>query len=211
MMITNTLIWAFLPLQVFLLLAIAISYYPQGIWGDQELLLLLHQTANPILDQLAIQVTKLGIYGGTLPIIVLLAGILTYFKKWRSLLYLTVTGLGSITLTYRTKSFFARPRPHLWEGFYTTFSPAFPSGHALSSMILAMILITLTWGTRWQFLSLIAGLIFVVLIAWTRLYLGVHYPSDILGGWSLAIAWSLLIQGIILGLTQNRDTILKNE
>lgn len=210
-MITNTLIWAFFPLQVFLLLAIAISYYPQGIFGDQDLLLLLHQTANPILDQVASQATKLGIYGGTFPILVLLAGILTYFKKWRSLLYLTITALGSIALNYGTKSFFARPRPHLWDSFYTAISPAFPSGHALSSMILAMILMTLVWGTRWQFFSFIVSVIFVVLIAWTRLYLGVHYPSDILGGWSLAIAWSLLVQGIILGLTKNRNTILKNQ
>ena len=59
--------------------------------------------------------------------------------------------------------------------------------------MLGMILVLLSWGSRWQPLTVIVSLIFVLTIAWTRLYLGVHYPSDILGGWCLAIAWSLAV------------------
>jgi membrane-associated phospholipid phosphatase len=197
-MITNLLILAFLPLQIFLLLAILVSAAPQGFWLEHFILLSLHQTANPLLDSFAQSVTTLGIYGGTLPIIVLVSGILTYQKKWRSLLYVMITALGSIGLSYGTKYAFDRLRPHLWESIYTATSPAFPSGHALSSMMLAMVIVILTWETPWRWLTFFLSAIFVLLIAWTRLYLGVHYPSDILGGWSLAIAWCLFAKSLVI-------------
>jgi undecaprenyl-diphosphatase len=78
-------------------------------------------------------------------------------------------------------------------------------------MILVMILATVSWHSKWRILVMILGSVFVILIAWTRMYLGVHYPSDILGGWSLAISWSLLVQAFILSVIENRNTILKNE
>ena len=52
-------------------------------------------------------------------------------------------------------------------------------------------LIILTWQTKWRWLVISLGGLFALAIAWTRLYLGVHFPSDILGGWFLAITWSI--------------------
>lgn len=197
-MIINLLLWALFPLQIFLVLAIFVSLAPQSLGLDNAILLSLHQTANPFLDRLAQNITALGIYGGTLPIIILLSGLLIYQKQWRSLVYVVITALGSIGLSYGTKYAFDRPRPHLWESVYTATSPAFPSGHALSSMMLAMVMIILTWNTAWRWLTFFLSVAFVLVIAWTRLYLGVHYPSDILGGWSLAIAWSLLVKSVMI-------------
>jgi undecaprenyl-diphosphatase len=208
----KTLIWALVFLEFFVLLAIAVSYYPQGIWMDQTILYFLHETSNPILDKFAVFSTDLGIYEATVPGILLLSLLLAYRKEWRYFFYVAITALGSIALSYGTKSLFSRVRPHLWDSTYLwlqTFS--FPSGHALSSMIFAMILVTVSWHNKWRNLAVILGFIFVILIAWTRMYLGVHYPSDILGGWSLAIAWSLMVQACVLNLTKNRDTVLKNE
>jgi undecaprenyl-diphosphatase len=183
-----------LPLLVFVGLAIAVRQSPKGILQEQTLLWAIHQAANPVLDQLAAIVTAMGIYGGTLPILVILGIILALAKQWRSLSFIAVTALGSVVLNYLTKTLIARPRPYLWDSTYHgPTNPAFPSGHALSSLMLGMILILLTWGSRWQPLTVIVSLIFVLTIAWTRLYLGVHYPSDILGGWCLAIAWSLAV------------------
>jgi len=89
-MITNLIIWAFLPLQLFLLLAILVSAAPQGLEWDNAILFNLYQTANPFLDRLAQSITTLGIYGGTLPIIILLSALLTYQKQWRSLFYVVI-------------------------------------------------------------------------------------------------------------------------
>jgi undecaprenyl-diphosphatase len=209
---TRVLFRALFFLQIFVLLAIAISYYPQGVWVDQEVLYALHGTSNPLLDKFASFFTNLGIYGATTPILLLLSLVLAYQQKWRYLLYVAITALGSVALTYETKSFFPRIRPHLWPSTYPWLNSfSFPSGHALSSMILVMILATVIWHSKWRTLVIILGSVFVILIAWTRMYLGVHYPSDILGGWSLAIAWSLLVQRFVLGFTKNWGTILKNE
>lgn len=211
-MSTKTLLWALFFLQIFTLLAIAVSYYPQGVWIDQEVLYILHGVSTPFLDKIAIFLTDIAIFWGTVPVLLLLSLVLAYRRQWRYLIYVAVTALGTIALGYGTKSFFSRVRPHLWESTYTwPNSFSYPSGHALSSMILVMILVTLSWHTKWRNLIVTLGLIFVILIAWTRLYLGVHYPSDILGGWSLAIAWSLLAQGVILNLGANRNTMMKNE
>jgi undecaprenyl-diphosphatase len=67
----------------------------------------------------------------------------------------------------------------------------------MSSMTLVAVLVILTWGTRWCWLVLITGSLFVVAIAWTRLYLGVHFPSDILAGWLVSIAWSIGVSLIL--------------
>jgi undecaprenyl-diphosphatase len=61
----------------------------------------------------------------------------------------------------------------------------------MSSMTFVVALLVLTWGTRWFGMVLSLGSLFVVSIAWTRLYLGVHFPSDILAGWMVSIAWAV--------------------
>ncbi|HEY9618509.1 MAG TPA: phosphatase PAP2 family protein, partial [Microcoleaceae cyanobacterium] len=68
---------------------------------------------------------------------------------------------------------------------------------AMSSMTLVAALIILTWGSRWCRSAMLIGGIFVVTIAWTRLYLGVHFPSDILAGWMVALAWVVGVSLVI--------------
>lgn len=61
----------------------------------------------------------------------------------------------------------------------------------MSSMTLVAALVFLTWNTRWRWRVLILGSLFVLAIGWTRLYLGVHYPSDVLAGWTASVAWAV--------------------
>lgn len=74
---------------------------------------------------------------------------------------------------------------------------SFPSGHATGSMALAAAAVTLAWPTRWRWQSLSLGPIFLLGVGLSRLYFGVHYPSDIVAGWSLALAW---VAGLRLAL-----------
>jgi undecaprenyl-diphosphatase len=114
--------------------------------------------------------------------------------KKRLLTYLIVTIFSSAIVNSIIKILVRRSRPHLWESSYPFPSDfSFPSGHAMGSMTLALTLVVIFWGSRYQFLLWILAAIYVISIAWTRLYLGVHYPSDILGGWLLGIAWTTLI------------------
>ena len=71
----------------------------------------------------------------------------------------------------------------------TTFS--FPSGHAMGSMTLATVLVLLAWRTRWRWWVALPMLGFVLMVGLSRVYLGVHYPSDILAGWAAAAAWTV--------------------
>ena len=61
------------------------------------------------------------------------------------------------------------------------------------SLTLVIALAALVKQNPWRSLFLFCGAILAIAIGWTRLYLGVHYPSDILGGWALAIAWVLSV------------------
>jgi membrane-associated phospholipid phosphatase len=71
---------------------------------------------------------------------------------------------------------------------YGAESRSFPSGHATSSMAVTAGAAVLAWPTRWRRPALWLGAIFVAMVGLSRVALGVHYPSDVLGGWCLALA-----------------------
>jgi undecaprenyl-diphosphatase len=108
--------------------------------------------------------------------------------------------LGAALLSRTFKLLLHRQRPHFWDLFYPLPSDySFPSGHALFSLTFALAIIILAWNSRWRWGVLLVGSSFAIAIAWTRLYLGVHYPSDIFGGWLIAIALTISM-GKLFGL-----------
>ncbi|BAZ22360.1 phosphoesterase [Kalymmatonema gypsitolerans NIES-4073] len=191
------LLGVFLPLQVFGELAEDVWENEGGFPWDVPLLLAVHSTANPQLDVVVTMLTKLGVFWGVFPIATVTALVLFNRRRWRSLTYLIVTLLGSIIINRTAKVLLHRVRPHLWESPAPEFDYGFPSGHAMSSMTFVAVLVILTWGSRWRWLVLIVGAIFVLVIGWTRLYLGVHYPSDILAGWMVSVGWAIGVSLII--------------
>jgi membrane-associated phospholipid phosphatase len=70
---------------------------------------------------------------------------------------------------------------------------SFPSGHAVGSMTFAASMVIMTWRTRWRWDVVAAGIVFVVIVGISRIYFGLHYASDILGGWCLGVAWVALL------------------
>lgn len=187
-----SLIGIYLPLQIFALLAIAVIQNGAGLRWDVALLSAIHNTATPQLDIFASVLTQLGYLKGLIPIISLLSIVFIAYRQWHRLAYLLTAEFGAMLISYSVKLVFHRARPHLWQLFQPLpLDYSFPSGHSLMSMILFVALLHLAWGTRWYKWVIIIGGLFVVGIGWTRLYLGVHYPSDVLGGWMLAIAWGI--------------------
>jgi membrane-associated phospholipid phosphatase len=190
------LIGVVLPIIEIEQLAIVIWRHGSFTW-DQAILLEIHSTSQPILDRIALTITPLGVFYGVFPVATVIGTVLLYQRRWRSLTYLLVTLLGSALINRTVKVWLHRDRPSLWETFkpHTDFS--FPSGHAMSSMSLVAALVILTWGTRWCKWAIGFGSIFVVTIAWTRLYLGVHFPSDILAGWMISLSWAIGVSLVI--------------
>ncbi|MBO3460468.1 phosphatase PAP2 family protein [Aetokthonos hydrillicola Thurmond2011] len=187
----------YLPLQIFELLAAKIWQNEAGFPWDIPILLAIHQTAQPYLDVLAVILAKIGSPKTLTPILLLIALTLFFQKRWRLGSYFITTGLGSTIINFAAKEFIHRARPHLWESTYHKVGFAFPSGHAMASMTFAALLVILAWETRWRLVALVFGILFVPTIAWTRLYLGVHFPSDILAGWLVSLAWVIGVYIVI--------------
>jgi len=106
------------------------------------------------------------------------------------LLLIAMLGRG---LSEAQKYWVARARPDLELHLVVVKTQSFPSGHAASSMIFYLALaIALTSGTRWQRAAPAAAVILSLLIGTSRVMLGVHWPSDVIGGWTFGMLWVLL-------------------
>lgn len=186
-----------LPLLVFEQLAVVIWQNKGAFPWDEAILLAIHQRATPQLNAFAVKFTNLGVYQGVLPVATVISIVLLYWRRWRSLTYFLTTLLGSVFINRTAKEFMHRVRPHLWDSSVSELDYGFPSGHAMSSMSFIAALVILTWGTRWCWLVLLSGSLFVATIGWTRLYLGVHFPSDVLAGWLVSLAWAIGVSLVI--------------
>jgi undecaprenyl-diphosphatase len=191
------LVGVYLPLQIFGELAEEVWENEGGFPWDVPILLAIRTTASPQLDVFVSEFTKLGVFWGVFPVATIIGLALLFRRRWRSLTYFLTTLLGSIVINLTAKQLLHRVRPHLWESPTPVFDYGFPSGHAMSSMTFIATLTILAWHSRWRLPIIIGGGLFVLAIGWTRLYLGVHYPSDIVAGWLVSIAWAIGVSLLI--------------
>ncbi|NEQ29125.1 MAG: phosphatase PAP2 family protein [Microcoleus sp. SIO2G3] len=158
---------------------------------DRNILLALRVWHRPWLDRLAIFITDLG-DPWTLAIS---SGILALLLLWRKhqieAIVLTVATSGAIGLNVLLKAFFDRPRPELWNRLVNVRYHSFPSGHAMVSMVVLGI-IAYWLAVRY---SHHRSIIFAVTALWilatglSRLYLGVHWPTDVIAGYAAGLVW----------------------
>ena len=159
---------------------------------DKPLLLWLHRHASHALDQLAIGLTIVGNTGPMIAAGVLATAALAIAGRRREA-WLFAAGVGgSMLLTQLIKFVATRPRPDLWLSIRPEHTFSFPSGHAMDTAALAAALFFVA-GQRGRLAWVLAPL-FALGVGWARMYLGVHYPSDVLAGWSSAVGWVLLVQ-----------------
>ncbi|MEO0376440.1 MAG: phosphatase PAP2 family protein [Cyanobacteria bacterium P01_A01_bin.17] len=158
---------------------------------DTTTLLWIHQFANPILDAVMLTMTHLGN-----PVIVVPVSVGSFAWLWwqRHRAEAYVFGLnciGGAVLGIGLKLVFSKVRPQLWPQLINETTFSYPSGHALGSMILygflAYVLATLYPRFSAAFYSLASLLISA--IGFSRLYLGVHWPTDIMGGYGIGFLW----------------------
>ncbi|WP_210116310.1 phosphatase PAP2 family protein [Hymenobacter fodinae] len=161
----------------------------EGFPGDQWTLQWLHTRATPALDQLFLLLTRLG---GP-PVMATLAGLIASLLIWRRqrrhAWFFSVAVGGAAALNIVAKLLLGRVRPALWVSLAPETTPSFPSGHAMGSAALVLTLGLLLARSRWRGLLWGLGALFVLGVGVSRLYLGVHYPSDVLAGWIASVGW----------------------
>ncbi|MCD9027639.1 phosphatase PAP2 family protein [Luteimonas sp. BDR2-5] len=156
---------------------------------DDPVLLFANDLAHDGLDRVFLFFSEIGYAWGVVPADILLVAGLLLARRFRKGLFAAAALGGSALLNLGTKRLFARDRPNLWDSIAPETTYSFPSGHAMGSMTLALVLVLLLWPTRWRWPALIAMAVFVPMVGLSRVYLGVHYPSDILAGWLAASVW----------------------
>ncbi len=164
---------------------------------DAPILQLAHAMARDGFNQLFLLFSALGYEYGVVPFDITLVVALAWRRRFRESIYAAVALGGSALLNIAAKQAFARDRPSLWESISPEHSFSFPSGHAMGSMTLAVVLMLLALPTRWRWSAIVAMGVFVPMVGLSRIYLGVHYPSDILAGTIAAVAWCTLSYLII--------------
>ena len=151
-----------------------------------------HQFATPSLTRLMQIFSFLGSVAAVTAMSLLVVCVSLYFRHTRTAALATITMLGVAVLDLALKHAFHRPRPVAFFGV-TPNSYSFPSGHALGSFcfygILAAILAPLARGWGAKLCIWIAAVLLVGMIGLSRIYLGVHYPSDVIAGYCAATVW----------------------
>lgn len=172
---------------------------------DLPVLRAVHALANAALDRVFIAISAVGYGWGVLPVDALLVAGLALARRYRDALFAGLSILGSLALELAVKQAMARTRPSLWQSLVHETSYSFPSGHAMASMTLAWVVVLLCWsgrmrlGWRMRAPATIAAVAFVLLVGVSRVYLGLHYPSDILAGWMAASAWVASMHALTSG------------
>lgn len=122
------------------------------------------------------------------------AGYLLMRRHYRILLVLVVVAGGGVVLTFGMKAFFDRPRPEFASNLGYVVTASFPSGHSMLSaavyMTLAVLLARASSELRFKVYFIGLGLTVMVLVGFSRVYLGLHYPTDVLAGWGGGLMWA---------------------
>jgi undecaprenyl-diphosphatase len=169
---------------------------------DETILLALRNPADrsdPIgpfwLDIMMRDYTALGSHAVLILVGLLALGYILFLRKWASALLLAVSFGGGMLLNSLLKQGFDRPRPGLVAHLAEVHTASFPSGHAMLSatcyLTLGTLLAGVTRSRRLKAYVLGAAVMLVVIIGASRIYLGVHWPTDVLAGWALGAAWAM--------------------
>jgi len=169
-----------------------------------QTVLLLFRTPGDISDprgpewveEAALEITAIGGYPLVTLSVAAVIGLLLVTKRYGPALYVFLSVTSGALVSTLMKLYFERPRPDLVEHLDMVHTPSFPSGHALITTVAYLTLAALVmrffedWRVR-AYVLFVA--VFVALIVGiSRIYLGVHWPTDVAAGWALGTAWACL-------------------
>lgn len=170
---------------------------------DRQLLLLMRTAGDlsdpigpPMIEEIGRDLTALG--GVIVLTLATLAtsGFFLLRRQYTSAAYLVATVGGGILLSSYAKGFFDRPRPELVPHGSIVHTASFPSGHSMMAAItyitLAVLISRVLSQRRLKVYVIAVAVVVTVLVGISRVYLGVHWPTDVLSGWLVGLAWAMI-------------------
>jgi undecaprenyl-diphosphatase len=171
---------------------------PEEVWGP-------HWVQSAMRD-----LTALGGTPFVVAITLAVAGYLLMADKPGAAVFVLVAILGAALLSYLAKDIIVRPRPELVPHAVTVVTSSFPSGHATGAaatyLTLGALLARLQPRRRLKIYLLTLAVTITVAVGLSRLYLGVHWPTDVLAGWTLGAGWALTCW-VVARMLQRRGKI----
>jgi undecaprenyl-diphosphatase len=178
---------------------------------DMEIAMWLHLHATPALTDAMMVISLLASWPVVMGIFLLLASYFVWKRSHYRLLAMTLTVPVGMLLTVMLKFAFHRSRPTWDDPILMIESFGFPSGHAMAATLLygflAAIGVRQVQAWRWRVLAVLTAGMVVVLVGFSRLYLGVHYLSDVLAGMAAGSAWLALCLTVVGSLRRHRSVL----
>lgn len=182
--------------------AFAIAGEPSAF--DRNLLLALRSAGDPYApvgpDWMLPAARELTALGGTPVLTTLTLALAGYFiakREWRTLAVLLVAVIGQTVFSHALKDLFGRPRPDIVPHLVEATSLSFPSGHSTSAAAVYLTLAALiARETRERIVRnyvYFVAVMLALIVGASRVYLGVHYPTDVIGGLSFGAAWAAIV------------------
>lgn len=174
---------------------------------DNTIIWLVRYFATPGVDRMMIFISNLG-YGLSYAVVVIaaFAGLAVY-RRWPELEGFALSLAGGAVLNFVLKNIFERARP---DAFHVVAAAgySFPSGHAMVSLcfygMAAFLLARVIPSWQWRYMLGVAIAILILAIGISRIYLGVHYPSDVVAGYTAGTMWLMFSISIFMWREQKR-------
>jgi len=177
---------------------------------DRHVAVWFHQHASPTITQVARTISFFGSVGWLTAVSLGVALFLVSRRDWLNASLVALVMLGGSTLNVVLKHFFHRERPVLESPLVTLSSYGFPSGHTMGATLLYGLLALLAWKNlrnRAARLACAVGACFwILLIGFTRIYLGAHYLTDVLGALAAGLFWLVFCWTAFETLRWRRDS-----
>ena len=158
---------------------------------DTRVLMTIRQWHTPFLDRFLVVITNIGNPSVLLVASLLLAAFLLWRKRKAETVTLAIAAVGALGLNVVLKDLFARARPELWQRTVDVNFYSFPSGHAMMSVVVFGMIgyLLATHAPRWRLAIATSTVMLVCAIGFSRLYFGVHWPTDIVAGYAAGTVW----------------------
>lgn len=184
---------------------------PEALIFDKAVLKKFQEIRGPELNQSMIDITALGSFS----VIALFSCVIVIFllvhKDWKGLQYIVLITFGSTLLPGILKGFFLRERPDALARLTDVKSTSFPSGHSFGATVayfsLAFLLSREIKEIKLEILYYSLAVIVVALVGTSRMYLGVHYPTDIVGGICAGLIWFSIVSIPFVYFSKTTDSV----